>query len=128
MIRYNIFQNKKNTKIIIKELYIQAPNGEVLCFLKKNYQLTIEKEEFLIFTEQLHARKTLSNRFGILEQNFLTNLKKSKDFLWAKKGYEKKKTKQISKTQQQSVEMLERWVSVLNFCDYLQNSLNFTNY
>lgn len=75
----------------------------------------------------MRAREALSDRFDILERSFLTNLKKSKDFLQAKEEHEKTKTKQISETHQ-SVEILERWVSVLNYCDYLQNTLNFRDY
>jgi hypothetical protein len=46
LFRYSIFQNRKDTEVIIKKLYLKDANDENLCFLNKNYQLTIEKEEF----------------------------------------------------------------------------------
>ena len=66
----------------------------------------------------MHARKAYSNRFLTLELSFLTNLKKSKNFLWAIKQYEKTKTGQVSKTHR-VVETLERWLSVFNYCHFL---------
>ena len=46
LFRYSIFQNRKDTEVTIKKLYLKDANGENLCFLNKNYKLTIEKEEF----------------------------------------------------------------------------------
>jgi hypothetical protein len=33
-------------QITVKQLYLKDANGEDLCFLNKNYQLTTEKEAF----------------------------------------------------------------------------------
>jgi hypothetical protein len=38
-----------------------------------------------------------SNNFAILEQNMFTNLKKSKNFLWAIEQHKKTKTGEVSK-------------------------------
>jgi hypothetical protein len=46
LFRYSIFQNRKDMEVTIKKLYLKNANDEKLCFLTKNYQLTIEKEEF----------------------------------------------------------------------------------
>jgi len=51
MFRYSviesIYESKKNVEVIIKKVYLKNANGgEDLCFLIKDYQLTIEKEEF----------------------------------------------------------------------------------
>ena len=46
LFRYSNFQNRKDMEITIKKLYLKDANGENLCFLNKNYKLTIEKEEF----------------------------------------------------------------------------------
>ena len=122
LIKYNFFRSNKNVEVVIKKLYIKDGNNENLCFLRKNYQLTVEKEDFLDFADRAHARKVFSNRFDILEENLLTNLKKSKNFVWAREQHAKTKTQQNSKTYRE-VEMLERWVSVLNYCNLLQFSL-----
>ena len=126
-IKYTFLQSNKSVEVVIKKLYIKGANNENLCFLSKNYKLTVEKEQFLDFGERAHARKALSNRFVILEENFLTNLKKSKNFVWAREQHAKTKTEQNSKTYREA-EMLERWVSVLNYCNILQINLNYNDY
>ena len=118
LFRYSIFKDWQNMQITVKKLYLKDANGEDLCFLNKNYQLTTEKEAFWVFWEHRHARMVASNNFAILEQNMFTNLKKSKNFLWAIEQHKKTKTGEVSK-EHWAVETLERWVSVFNYCLFL---------
>ena len=124
-ITYSYYKSKKDIQITIKKLYLKDPkaaNDEKICFLNKDYLLTVEKEEFLIFFEHFQAREALSNRFDVLEENCFTNLKKSKNFLWAIEQHKKTKTQKNSKTNR-AAEMLERWVSVFSYYLYLQVTL-----
>lgn len=119
---YSVFKDWKNMEITIKKLYLKDANGEDLCFITKDYQLTSEKEDFWTFWEHIHARKAFSNNFVALEQRFLTNLKNSKDFLWAIEQHKKTKSGEVSK-EHWAVETLERWVSVFNYSVFLQVTL-----
>jgi hypothetical protein len=112
--------------VTIKKLYLKDENGENFHFLNKDYQLTTEKEEFWTFWEHIHAKKVFSNNFDILEQGFFTNLKKSKDFIWAIELHKKTKTGEVSK-EHWAVVALERWVSVFNYCRFLQLTLKITD-